>query len=110
MDIIHMEMILLVVLDAVITGAILWIASKVTAVHLDFSHTVIAAGVASLVSLIPSFGWLLSIIVLFYLLKQFSEADIWPDIILLVLVSQLILFAVGSALGGLSITVSSDWG
>ncbi|SEQ69843.1 hypothetical protein SAMN03080615_02445 [Amphritea atlantica] len=101
-----MDMILLVALDAVITGAILWMAGKVTAVHLNFSHTVIAAGAASLVSLIPSFGWPLSIIILFYLLKQFSDADIWPDIILLVLVSQLILFAVGTALSEVSITVS----
>ncbi|MBN0987198.1 hypothetical protein [Amphritea pacifica] len=101
-----MDMILIVVLDAVITGAILWMVSKVTAVHLNFLHTVIAAGAASLVSLIPSFGWLLSIIVLFYLLKQFSDADIWPDIILLVLVSQLILFAVGTALGGMTVSVS----
>ncbi|MBN1008936.1 hypothetical protein [Amphritea pacifica] len=101
-----MDMILIVALDAVITGAILWMVSKVTAVHLSFLHTVIAAGAASLVSLIPSFGWLLSIIVLFYLLKQFSDADIWPDIILLVLVSQLILFAVGTALGGMTVSVS----
>ncbi|WP_299195881.1 hypothetical protein [uncultured Amphritea sp.] len=97
-----MDMIIfVVVLNAVITGAILWIASKITAVHLNFSHTLIAAGGAALVSLIPSFGWVLSIIVLFYLLKQFSDADIWPDIILLVLVSQLILFAVGTTLGSI---------
>ena len=94
-----MEVIIFVLLDAILGGLVLWIAGKITSVGLALRNTIIAAGAAALVSLIPSLGWFLSIILLFYLLKKFSQADIWPDLILMVIVSRGVAFLAMLALG-----------
>ena len=96
-----MEAILYVILDAILGGLILWVASKITTVDLAIRETIIAAGAAALASLIPDLGWFLSIVILFYLLKKFSQADIWPDLLLMVIVSRGIAFLAILALGGL---------
>lgn len=90
-----MDMLVVGVLDGLIGGVILWLAAKMTSVDLLLRETVIAAGVAAVVSLIPAVGWVLSIVVLLMLLKKFSEADIWPDI-----VSRLVSFVALLAVGG----------
>lgn len=92
---------LVVVLDALVGGVVLWLAAKITLVNLALSETVIAAGGAAAVALVPMIGWLLSLVVLFVLLKKFSRANIWPDIILMVIVSRLVSFVALMALGGL---------
>ena len=92
---------LVVVLDALVGGVVLWLAAKITLVNLALSETVIAAGGAAAVALMPTIGWLLSLVVLFVLLKKFSRANIWPDIILMVIVSRLVSFVALMALGGL---------
>jgi hypothetical protein len=96
-----MDELVLVVLDALIGGVILWLAAKITSVDLGLGETVIAAGGAALVSLVPTAGWILSIVVLFVLLKKFSRANIWPDIILMVIVGRLVSFLGLMAVGGL---------
>ena len=92
---------LVVVLDALVGGVVLWLAAKITLVDLALSETVIAAGGAAAVALVPTIGWLLSLVVLFVLLKKFSRANIWLDIILMVIVSRLVSFVALMALGGL---------
>ena len=96
-----MDELVLVVLDALIGGVILWLAAKITSVDLGLGETVIAAGGAAAVSLVPIAGWILSIVVLFVLLKKFSRANIWPDIILMVIVGRLVSFLGLMAVGGL---------
>ena len=96
-----MDELVLVVLDALIGGVILWLAAKITSVDLGLGETIIAAGGAALVSLVPTAGWILSIVVLFVLLKKFSRASIWPDIILMVIVGRLVSFLGLIAVGGL---------
>lgn len=96
-----MEELIYVALDVVIGGVILWLAAKITSVNLTFVETLVAAGGAAVAALVPAAGWILSIIVLFFLLKKFSRASIWPDIILMVIVSRLVSFVALMALGGL---------
>ncbi|MGX1203011.1 hypothetical protein [Marinobacter sp. MBR-105] len=96
-----MDELVLVVLDTLIGGVILWLAAKITSVDLGLGETVVAAGGAAAVSLVPTVGWILSIVVLFILLKKFSRASIWPDIILMVIVGRLVSFVSLMAVGGL---------
>lgn len=96
-----MEIIVFVILDAIITGFIVFLAGKLTAVQIDFKEAVICVGISSVLGLIPTIGWLLSILVFFYLLKRFTASDIWPDLILLVVVSKLISVIALIALGGI---------
>ncbi|WP_428634509.1 hypothetical protein [Sedimenticola sp.] len=95
-----MELILFVLLDALVSGLILWVASKIAHEDLRYTEAVMVAVGASVVAVIPSIGWLLSIIVFFMLLKHFTQADIWPSLILLVLVAKLVSAVVVLALGG----------
>lgn len=76
-------------LDALISGGILWLASKVTSVGLFFKTAILISGVSALVALIPSIGWLLSVAMFYYLLNKYSSAPLWPDLILMVIVSKL---------------------
>ena len=96
-----METVVLFLLDAVITGVLLWAAGKVTTVQIGFREGVICVGVSSLLALIHGFGWILSTIALFYLLKEFTGASVWPDLILLVLVTKLFSVVAFIALGGM---------
>jgi hypothetical protein len=52
-----MDELVLVVLDVLIGGVILWSAAKITSVDLALGETVIAAGGAAAVSLVPAAGW-----------------------------------------------------
>jgi hypothetical protein len=96
-----METIAFVILDAIVTGFIVFLAGKLTAVQLDFKEAVICVGISSILGLIPTFGWVISIIAFFYLLKRFTASVIWPDLILLVIVSKLISLIALVALGGI---------
>ncbi len=96
-----MEVLMYVALDAIITGFIVFLAGKLTAVEIDFKDAVICVGLSSIIGLIPSVGWILSIIAYFYLLKKYTSANVWPDLILLVIVSKLISVVALLALGGI---------
>ncbi len=80
------------VIEVVVGGFFLWLAAYVTKVDLSFKEILICVFAASIVAFIPVVGWIASIILLFILLKKFSSADIWPDILLMVLVSRLFVF------------------
>ncbi|QJD59214.1 hypothetical protein HG264_10000 [Pseudomonas sp. gcc21] len=96
-----MELLIYLLLDALVGGLFLWLAARITSVDLSFRETVMAAGAAALASLVPGIGWVLSLVVLFVLLKKFSQADIWPDILLMVIISRLVAFVTLLALFGL---------
>ena len=51
-----MDELVVVVLDALIGGVVLWLAAKITSVDLALSETVIAAGGAAAVALVRSVG------------------------------------------------------
>lgn len=96
-----MDIIFYVLLDAIFTGLIVWLAGKVTAVNILFKDAIICVGVSSLLVFIPVVGWILSVVTYFYLLKKFTASDIWPDLILLVIVSKLFSVIALVALGGI---------
>ena len=96
-----MEIVLFFILDVVVSGFFLWIAGKVTTVQIGFKEGLICIGASSILALIPSVGWILSLIAFFYLLKDFTGANVWPDLILLVLVTKLFSFIAFVALGGM---------
>lgn len=96
-----MNELLIVILDAMIGGTILWLAARITSVDLALGEAVVAAGGAAVMSLVPGVGWVLSLLVLFVLLKKFSRAPVWPDIILMVIVSRLVAFVALMSLANL---------
>lgn len=84
--------------DVVVGGLAIILAARITQVQLQPIEAVIAVAVAAAVSLVPGYGWALSIVALFLILRHFSRAPIWPDLLLLVIVSRLLAFGATSAL------------
>ena len=65
----------LYVLDVAISTVAMWLAARLTALHATLFQIGMAMRGAALVGLPPGFwGWLLSIAVLFWLLRHFTEA------------------------------------
>jgi len=102
------DLILAVLLDGLISGALIWVAGKITSVDIRFFEVVISVVAAAVVAIVASFlalppvvGWLSSVIVLFYLLKKYSQASIWPDLILMVLISKIVAMLVSGALNNM---------
>jgi hypothetical protein len=79
------------VLDVMISTVAMWLAARLTALHATFFQISMAMLGAAVVGLLPGFwGWLLSIAALFWLLRYFTEAPMYPDIVLMVVVSRII--------------------
>ncbi len=73
------------------TGIALFIAGKITFTEISLPEAIISVAISSLFMLIPYIGGFLSLIAFFFLLKYFTRYDIWPDLILLTVVSKLIV-------------------
>ncbi len=93
-----MNFLIILLVNLLIGGAALWLASKVLSVNLSFKETLITVAATALVAVIPLIGWIASLVVLFYLLQKYSGNDVWPDLILLVIISRIITFAAYSIL------------
>ncbi|MEL7296098.1 MAG: hypothetical protein AAGJ86_00480 [Pseudomonadota bacterium] len=98
---VDMETLLTFAINAVLTGGALWVAGRITATPIAGNAAVLTALGASCAGLVPGFGWALSFVVLFVLLKQFTRAEVWPDLILLVVVSWGVTVLGSIFLGGL---------
>ena len=78
-------------LQLYVLNVAMWLAAWLTALHATFFQTGMAMRGAALAGLLPGFsGWLLSIAVLFLLLRHFTEASMHADIVLMVVVSHII--------------------
>lgn len=81
----------LYVLNVAISAVAIWPAARLTVLHATLFQIGMAMLGAALVGLLPGFwGWLLSIAVLFWLLRHFTEASMYADIVLMVVVSRII--------------------
>jgi len=84
-------------LDIAISAAFLWVGMKAASVYAgmpnggqycEYSDLFKVVAGAAVVSIVPYVGPVLSIIVLFYLLRKVTEADVM-ELIIMVLVSRL---------------------
>ena len=91
------QIILVVLVDLLISAAFLWIGMKVAsfyagmrsgAQYCSYADLIKVCFVASLVALIPYVGWIASWIILFYMLKKVTEAEV-VELIIMVVVSRL---------------------
>lgn len=78
-------------LQLYVLNVAMWLAAWLTALHATLFQIGMAMRGAALAGLLPGFsGWLLSIAVLFLLLRHFTEASMHADIVLMVVVSRII--------------------
>ncbi len=80
------------VIVSLIMGTSLWLAMKITKVEGTFLAMLIIAAVTMLVGLIPGFGWILSLVALYFMLHKWTTAEFWPDSVILVVVAGAVRF------------------
>ena len=72
-------------------GAVcLWAGMKLTRVDGTFLGMLLIAAISSLVGLIPLVGWLASLVVMFVLISKWTDAQFWPDAVLMVIVANFV--------------------
>ena len=74
----------------VVSAACLWAGMKLTKVDGTFPGMLLIAAISSLVGLIPLVGWLVGTIVMFVLICKWTDAEFWPDAVLMVVVAQVV--------------------
>ena len=68
----------------------LWAGMKLTKLKGDFLAMLIIAVVSALLSLIPVVGLIIGAIAMFVLICKWTDANFWPDAVLMVLVAEVV--------------------
>jgi hypothetical protein len=89
-----LELLLGVIFGSLIFSVSLLVASKITGVAVYYKSLLIIAIVVAVISLVPKFGFALSVIALFFLLKKATDLEFYPDLLLMVIVSVVLNFLI----------------
>jgi hypothetical protein len=79
----------------------LWAGMKLTKVDGTFVGMLLIAAISSLAGCIPWIGWLVGLVVMFVLISKWTDAEFWPDAILMVVVANFVGIFGGMLLAGL---------
>ena len=77
-------------IDIVVTIISLIVAGKLVETEIDLSAAAICALIAALLGWLPEYGAIVSTICLFFLIRFYTRAPIWPDVILVVGVARVL--------------------
>lgn len=69
--------------NAGLSGAWLWAGARWLGVRFPVADLVITVVACSSLALLPNYGWLLAMVVLWLILRGVQRADLWPDILVL---------------------------
>jgi len=78
-----MPYVLAYAVSAAISGAWLWAVAKWTGLEFPLPDLIITVCFCSGFALLPGYGWLLGMVVMWLLLKGVRRADLWPEIVLM---------------------------
>jgi len=78
-----MPYVLAYAVSATISGAWLWAVAKWTGLEFPLPDLIITVCFCSGFALLPGYGWLLGMVVMWLLLKGVRRADLWPEIVLM---------------------------
>lgn len=95
-----------ILINALVTGFILWLGMKITKVNGTFLAMLLIGAITALVGYIPMVGWLLSIVALFVLITKWTDAQFWPDAVLMVVVAKAVGWVMLFLLGGLLASIA----
>lgn len=85
-----MEIVLGLLVYVIVRAAFLWVGMKLTKVDGKFAGMVVIALVSTLVLLIPIpfVSWILSVIIMYALICKFTDAEFFPDAVLMIVVAN----------------------
>ncbi len=76
----------------------LWTVAKWTGARVPIVDLLIIAGLCSGLALLPTVGWILAMVIMSLLIARTTDADVWPDAVLMVVGSSVIWVLVDVAL------------
>ncbi len=78
-----------------LSGVWVWAVAKWTGLEFPVADLVITVCFCSAFALLPGYGWVLGMVVMWLLLKGVRRADLWPEIVLTAGGSAFIWLVVG---------------
>ena len=95
------EMLVIFVIGTVLSAVCLWAGMKITNVDGSFVAMLIVAAVSTGLGFLPLVGWIVGTVAMFVLICTLTDAEFWPDAILMVFVAKLMSLGLGGLLGAL---------
>ena len=85
-------------ISATLTGGLLWAVAKWSGFALPIPDIVLLTLVCSGLAMLPGWGWVLGMAIMCLLVLRTTEADVWPDAVLMVAGSGVIWVVVSTTL------------
>ena len=82
------------VVATVLTTCCLWAVTKWTGVVVPIVDLLIIAGLCSGLAMLPSLGWVLATLIMSLLILRTTDAETWPDAVLMLVGSSVIWLSV----------------
>ena len=89
------------VVGTLFSACCLWAGMKLTKVDGKFLAMLTIAAISSLLGFIPAVGWLIGTVVMYVLICKWTDAEFWPDAVLMVVVAKVVGIFGAILLGGL---------
>ena len=90
------------VVGTIFSACCLWAGMKLTKVDGSFLAMLIIAAISSLLGFIPGIGgWLVSTIAMYFLICKWTDAELFPDAVFMVIVAKVIGIFSGILLVGM---------
>jgi len=90
--------VILFLVDAALSGAWIWAVARWMRLEFPLPDLLITVCLCSALALLPGYGWLLAMFVLWLLLRGVRRADLWPEIIVMSAGSAFIWLAASMSL------------
>jgi hypothetical protein len=95
----HVSLLVGFVAATLFSTVCLWAAMELTRVNGTLASMFLISAICAAIGLVPIIGWLAAFVAMFFLIRRFTGAPIWPDAVLLVIVSRLVAIAATALIG-----------
>ena len=95
------SIIVVFIIRTVFSAFCLWAGMKLTKVNGAFLAMLIIAAVSALLGLIPMVGLIIGTVVMFVLICKWTDAEFWPDAVLMVVVAEIVGISCGIMISSL---------
>ena len=85
-----MSVVAAVIVSAVLSTALLWAVSKWSGSRIPLVDLVLIATLCAALAPLPRVGWVLATLIMSLLLTRATDADPWPDVVLMVIGSNVV--------------------
>jgi hypothetical protein len=86
--------------SALLTACWLWAIAKWRDARVPIVDLLIIAALCAGLALLPSVGWVLATLIMSLLITRTTDADGWPDVVLMIIGSNVVWFLVNMVFAG----------